>query len=61
MADWLNQILNFAIPPIVFVALGYFIYKMFKPMLSGLGGTFGLGWDKLKGGSPETKTNIVYE
>ena len=58
---WFDQLLNWIIPPIVFVALGYFIYKIFKPMLSGLGGTLGLGWEKLKGDPAEKKVNITYE
>jgi len=60
---WIDTILNYTIPPIIFIVLGYWLYKMFKPMFEGLGGAIGGLWGKVKGEEQESQKikNITYE
>lgn len=59
---WIDQLLNWILPPIIFLALGYWLYKIFKKPLGGMGEALGLGWDKLKGNNEKEKqVNVTYE
>lgn len=49
----LDSILNFVIPPMIFVFVAWILYKAFKPMLEGLGGLFKKIFDKIKGESDD--------
>lgn len=67
MTDWLSSILNFLIPPVVICVLLYWLWRMFQPMIKGVGGGEG-GWlDKLKNritGKEEERNkqvNVTYE
>ncbi len=59
---WFDTLLNWTLPPIIFICLGYWMYKVFKPMVSGLGGAISGQYDKLRGETERSKgKNITYE
>jgi hypothetical protein len=55
MVDF-NSIINPIILIVIFVGIGWILFRAFKPMLAGLGGLIGRGWGKVKDQASHTET-----